>query len=143
MPAFATNEKANVEEFVPEAPQGCQVRVTAFMAPILRAGESRPLLRPMTLFLEVPVGQAETVCYMTPRIQDAVVGLLFEHPIPFRPEQGLLVEESEQRLVDSINGVLGQDVRIQRAFLIPGVPDPAAQPIPELQQANIVECGQT
>lgn len=154
-PSFAAEKgEAAAEEFVPgqeeaisiqpasATPANEYVQLNAFTALILVDGNKRPRLTPMTLILQVENGQFKTVCHMTPRIRDAVVGELFQQPILFDRSRGLEVEIVEQRLMESVNRALGgaAGATVLRVFLIPGVPNPARKPIERLPETEIRGC---
>jgi len=136
--------RANAEEFVPgeHTPPGeAHVLLSTFMAPVVRGPTARPHLKPVSLILKVPSEAAQTVCHMSPRVQDAVIRVLFKEPIRTRAKSGLEVEPTEKRLLMPVRQVL-DGAAVEQIFLIPGaVPNPEVHPLKRLPHAEIMLCG--
>lgn len=94
------------------------LQLTAFMAPV-RKLNGRVITIPVTPILELSDARtAEEVCWMTPRIMDAFIGILHSEPIPSLTREDLDLGKMEQRLTDAVNAALGRRMVI-RLNLVP------------------------
>ena len=82
------------------------VQLQSFMAPIQKAG-GKTGSAALTIILEVPdTKNVNQICWMSPRILDAVMQLLYERPIAATGDGALDLSGLEARLTKATNAAL-------------------------------------
>ncbi|MDP6805916.1 MAG: hypothetical protein QF902_11410 [Rhodospirillales bacterium] len=91
-----------------ESTESVSVQLLAFMVPTQSTKDGRAGKAPVTIIVEVPdKDQVSLVCRHTPRVRDAVLTTLYDHPIPVDADGTLQLDAVQARLGPAIQKALG------------------------------------
>lgn len=100
--------------------QPAQVQLLSFVAPIHSDTDASLREAPVTVYLNV-IDQSlvPAICELSPRLRDAFMETLHQHPIPITEDRKMEVTSVEPLLLVAANRALRQDV-VEAVTLTPG-----------------------